>query len=153
MQEKQPVGWREWVYLPDFCAHPIKVKVDTGAKTSAIHAFFVEEFIRDKEAWVRFGLHPSQHSLEPECICEAKVKDKRTVTDSGGHKEDRFVIEAVLSIAGHTLITEMTLTNRETMLFRMLLGRNTLAGRFWVDPEASFLCGGTAEEAPAPHSP
>lgn len=148
MFDKECVGWREWVVMPDLTMTPVKAKVDTGAKTSAIHAFFVEEFSRDDGIWVRFGLHPTQKSLEPECICEAKVIDKRTVTDSGGHKEDRYVIETALSIGGHTVMTEMTLTNRETMLFRMLLGRNTLAGRFTVDPEASFLCGGNADTGP-----
>ena len=148
MDNKQCIGWREWVQLPDLTEYPVKAKVDTGAKTSAIHAFFVEEFIRDDVAWVRFGLHPTQKSLEPESICEARVADKRTVTDSGGHKEDRFVIETAVSIGGHTVLTEMTLTNRETMLFRMLLGRNTLSGRFMVDPQASFLCGGDADAAP-----
>ncbi|MDO3385268.1 RimK/LysX family protein [Gilvimarinus sp. SDUM040013] len=148
MSEKECIGWREWVLLPDLTATPIKAKVDTGAKTSAIHAFFVEEVIRDNTSWVRFGLHPKQKALDPECICEAKVLDKRTVTDSGGHKEDRFVIETAVNLGGHTVLTEMTLTNRETMLFRMLLGRNTMAGRFIVDPEASFLCGGDADSGP-----
>ncbi|MBU2887599.1 ATP-dependent zinc protease [Gilvimarinus agarilyticus] len=148
MHEKQSVGWREWVHLPDLVDCPVKAKIDTGAKTSAIHAFFVEEFSRDGEPWVRFGLHPMQKTLDPEYTCEAKVVETRRVTDSGGHQEERYVIETALRIGGHTLVTEMTLTNRETMLFRMLLGRNSLAGRFVVDPQASFLCGGDTDSGP-----
>ncbi|MDO3383554.1 ATP-dependent zinc protease family protein [Gilvimarinus algae] len=145
---KTCVGWREWVMFPDFGQFYVKAKVDTGAKTSALHAFFVEPFSRSGNDWVRFGLHPKQHSNEPEYICESPVLDRRTVTDSGGHKEERYVIETAISIAGNTLLTEMTLTNRETMLFRMLLGRNTLSGHFLVDPELSFLCGGDKTSAP-----
>ncbi|MCP8899388.1 ATP-dependent zinc protease [Gilvimarinus xylanilyticus] len=144
------VGWREWVCFPDFGGFHVKAKVDTGAKTSALHAFFVEPFTRDERQWVRFGLHPKQGTDEPEVICEAPVKDQRTVTDSGGHKEERYVIETAIQIDSSTHLTELTLTNRESMLFRMLLGRNTLAGHFQVDPEQSFLCGGSKENHEAP---
>jgi len=140
--QKTIIGWREWIALPDLAIPYIKAKVDTGAKTSALHAFYVESFERDGKPWVRFGVHPLQASLGQVIECEAPVKDVRRVTDSGGHAEMRPVIETTMVVQGEMRLIELTLTDRETMMFRMLLGRSALKRRFVVDSGKSFLLGG-----------
>ncbi|KJY97938.1 MULTISPECIES: ATP-dependent zinc protease family protein [Pseudoalteromonas] len=137
MTNKITVGWREWLALPELGIDKIKAKVDTGARTSCIHAFRVEEFIQDEQVWVRFWVHPIQDDNDTEIQCQAKVIDQRTVTDSGGHQEQRYVIQTQLLIGGQQWPIEATLTNRDTMKFRMLLGRTAMAGRIVVDPELS----------------
>lgn len=144
--QKAVIGWREWVSLPDLAIAHIKAKVDTGAKTSALHAFYVRPFERDGMPWVRFGVHPLQSSLEEVIECEAPVKDVRRVTDSGGHAELRPVIETTLVLQGETRLIELTLTDRENMMFRMLLGRSALKRRFVVDSGKSFLLGGNKSQ-------
>lgn len=133
------VGWREWVSLPELNIQRIKAKVDTGARTSALHAFSLEPFRENGKDRIAFELHPLQHNNEVVVRCVADIVDKRWVTDSGGHTEERFVIATPITIAGQTWSIEITLTERETMLFRMLLGRSALRKRFIVNPARSFV--------------
>ncbi|KAA0875674.1 ATP-dependent zinc protease family protein [Nitrincola tapanii] len=134
------VGWREWIALPDLGVAALKCKVDTGARTSALHAFSVKEFKRAGQRWVKFGLHPHQGSDE-EVWCEALVKDVRQVRDSGGHTTRRYFIETHVVIGKMQYLIELSLTRRDNMRFRMLLGREALKGRFYVDPARSYLMG------------
>jgi len=134
------IGWREWVSLPDLGIPRLKVKVDTGARTSALHAFSVEPYT-DEEGHdrVRFGMHPVQKDQQTVVYCDAPVKDRRVVRDSGGHETERFVIETTIQLGGHEFVAEVTLTDRDNMMFRMLLGRTAMKGRFAVDPQSSYL--------------
>ena len=138
---KISLGWREWVALPDLDISRIKAKVDTGARTSCLHTFRTEPYTQDGERRVRFWVHPVQNDMHQVVECDARVLDEREVSDSGGHKELRLVIETTLVLGGESWPVEMTLTNRDTMQFRMLIGLTAMAGRATVFPEASYLAG------------
>jgi len=135
------LGWREWVQLPELGLRNIKAKVDTGARTSALHAFEVEPFDNKGVTSVRFKIHPKQYDTDTVVVCTAILIDERMVRDSGGHREKRWVIETPVHIGRHVWSVECTLTARDDMLFRMLLGRSAIKNRAVVDPSRSYLVG------------
>jgi hypothetical protein len=134
------IGWREWVALPGLGLPAVKAKVDTGARTSSIHAFQVEAFVLRSTEMVRFRIHPLQFRKDIIVTCEAPIVDYRAVTDSGGHREKRFVIETDMKIGELFFPIELTLANRETMSHRMLIGRSAMK-HFMIDPPHEFLLG------------
>lgn len=140
MKERFSVGWREWVCLPDLNISGVKVKVDTGARTSSLHTCFIEPFDLDGHEMVRFGVQPVQKDASTVVVCESVISDYRRVTDSGGHREMRYVVETSVMLGGRIWPIEVTLADRTTMAFRMLLGRNALKG-MTVFPDRSFLHG------------
>ena len=139
-------GWREWVNLPEIGVPWIKAKIDTGAESSALHAYELEEFMRGDETWVRFSIHPWQRTDRDPHAVELPVFDRRTVRSSSGHAEERVVVRVPITLVGHTLIASVTLTNRDEMGFRMLIGREALRQGFVVDPAASYLGGRPPQE-------
>jgi ribosomal protein S6--L-glutamate ligase len=133
------VGWREWAQLPEFGVELIKVKIDTGAKTSAIHAFDISPFTYMGNDWVQFDIHPIQDNDLIIHTCACPLVDYRWITSSTGHRQRRFVIQTSLRIGGFSSRIEISLANRDEMGFRMLIGRNALKGDLLVDPNHSFL--------------
>ena len=136
---KPSIGWREWVSLPGLGVKKIKVKVDTGARTSALHAHNLELEEREDEQWVKFYVHPLQRTKASGVLCEARVLGRRTVRDSGGKEEERYVVESTVRLGDRDWPIEITLTSRDTMGFRMLLGRTAIRRRYLVDSGRSYL--------------
>lgn len=140
--ENIEIGWREWVSLPELNVPAIKAKIDTGAKTSSIHAFYLEPYKVGNIDYIKFKIHPLQKKKEIVIECNSPILDKRMVKDSGGHSEERFVISTPIKLGDLIIPAEITLTNREDMQFRMLLGRTTLNKfNINVNPKASYKLG------------
>lgn len=134
-------GWREWVRLGGIDVEWIKVKLDSGARTSAIHAFDIHEFSRDGEPWVRFSIHPYQRSREDSVDVELPIHDRRHVRSSTGHVQERYVVLMDVTLVERTVSAEVTLTGRDQMGFRMLIGREALRQGYLIDPRRSYLGG------------
>lgn len=136
------VGWREWLSLPELGIPAIKAKIDTGARTSAIHAYVLDTVIEDGREYACFKIHPMQKKLSVSIDCKAEIVDKRVVRDSGGHEEERYFINTLIQLGGRQWYSDFSLTNRDAMMFRMLLGRTALidAG-LQVEPSRSYVAG------------
>ena len=141
LQNKVILGCEEWCSFPELNIPIIKARVDSGAKTSALHAINIAPFIKDDQNWVKFDINPIQNNLKTVIHCEAPLVDKRIVKSSSGFREQRYVIQSNLKIGDDFWKIEMTLTNRDSMGFRMLLGREAMSGRVLVDPEQKYLLG------------
>ena len=140
-QEKIILGSEEWCSFPELGIPAIKARVDSGAKTSALHAINIAPFVKDDANWVKFDINPIQNNQKTVIHCQALLIDKRIVKSSSGFREQRYVIQSNIKIGSDLWAIEMTLTNRDSMGFRMLLGREAMSGRILVDPEQKYLLG------------
>lgn len=140
-QQLPIIGWRELLSLPDLGITQVKAKIDTGARSSALHAFDIETFEQNGKPMVRFKVHPYQRDTHRVAIAQAEVIDQRQVRNSGGQAQLRPVIQTTVELNSYTFLIELTLTNRDAMGFRMLLGRQAVRRRFLVDAGRSFLHG------------
>jgi hypothetical protein len=143
-ESKRPsrtLGWREWVGFPDHGVEWVKAKVDTGARTSSLHAFGLHRFTVDGRSWARFEIHPWQRSTADSVVVEVPIFDERLVRPSTGEPQLRPVVQMPVRIGDRVRSVELTLTRRDTMGFRMLLGRQALRGFYLVDPGRSYLGG------------
>ena len=145
-QNKIILGSEEWCSFPELGIPAIKARVDSGAKTSALHAINIVPFVKEGVNWVKFDINPIQNNLKTVIHCEALLIDKRIVKSSSGYREQRFVIQTKITIGEDSWAIEMTLTNRDSMGFRMLLGREAMSGRILVDPEQKYLLGQNSTE-------
>ncbi len=133
------VGALEVCSLPDLGIHNLEVRVDTGAKTSSLHADNVRKFIRKGRPWVSFDIHPDAYHVEDLIACESPLRDIRSIKSSNGQSEERYVIETPMLLGERTWVIELTLTNRAEMKFAMLLGRQGMSNQILVDPSQNFL--------------
>ena len=146
--ESTVIGWREWLALPDLGVPAIKAKIDTGARTSALHVVGLETLEVNNRSLARFRLHPLPRRTDVVLECQSEIIDRRWVSDSGGHREWRPVILSTVRLGGQQWPIEITLTDRDNMLFRMLLGRTAMTDRLIVDPSRSYLCGRRVRPSP-----
>ncbi len=135
------IGWREWVGLPELGVGRVKAKIDTGARSSSIHAFDVETYVDGDIERVRFSIHPMQKRDDVFVNADVPILERRHVRSSNGEVAERIVIRTPLEILRRHILIDLTLANRDAMGFRMLVGREAIRKRFLVDPAASFLAG------------
>lgn len=138
-KSKFVVGWREWAQLPELGISHIKVKIDTGAKTSSLHAFQLSTVKHSGQDYVKFDIHPIQDNDAMVYTCISPIVDYRWITSSSGHRQRRFIIETHLKIGEYSTLVQLSLANRDEMGFRMLIGRAALKKEILVDPAHSFL--------------
>jgi hypothetical protein len=132
------IGFREWIALPELKLPALKAKIDSGAKTSSLHAFDIKLIKKGGVSFVKFKVHPIQKNTDLIVECISPLIDRRVVTDSGGHKENRYVINTFIQMGAVKKMIQLTLTNRASMKYRMLLGREAL-NQFYIDPSQSYL--------------
>lgn len=140
MSDLRIIGWREWVALPELGIGRIKAKVDTGARSSSLHAYDIDVFSRGRRQYVRFVVHPVQRETRTTLHCVAELHEHRHVRSSSGHQEYRPIIRTLVELGGERWPIDLTLTTRDSMGFRMLLGREAIRGRFVVEAGRSYLC-------------
>ncbi|ETX12456.1 ribosomal protein S6 modification protein [Marinomonas ushuaiensis DSM 15871] len=140
-EPKMVIGSDEWCAFTSIEIPAIKARVDSGAKTSSMHAVNIQKFSHNDKQWVRFEVHPLQKNKKVTVHCEAPLIDQRVIKSSSGDKEQRPVIRIPLSLGGKSWEVEVTLTNRDSMGYRMLLGREAMNGRVLIDPEGQCLLG------------
>ena len=140
-KDKKLIGNQEWCALPELGILAIKARVDSGAKTSSVHAFNITTFVKDNLEWVSFEVHPVQRNDKILMRCECPVVDRRDVKSSSGESETRYVINTPISLDGQVWDIEMTLTDRDAMGYRMLLGREAMHGRLIIDPSKISILG------------
>ncbi|MDH5360954.1 MAG: 30S ribosomal protein S6--L-glutamate ligase [Gammaproteobacteria bacterium] len=145
-EEKIVVGSVEWCSYPGLGIPAIKARVDSGAKTSSIHAFNIQPFSRNGKPWVSFEVHPLQNNRRTVVRCEAPIEDRRAVKSSSGNSEKRYVIRTPLLLDDKEWMVEVTLANRDSMGHRMLLGREAMSGRLLVDPADSYCLGDKSKQ-------
>ncbi len=138
---KFEIGWREWVGLPGLNIPAVKAKVDTGARTSAIHAFGIQTFEVEGVEWVRFQVHPRQRAKLPTITCEARIYDRRAIRSSNGQVQTRIIIKTRLEIGGVSWPIELSLASRDELGFRLLIGRQGLRRKVMIDPARSYVTG------------
>ncbi len=146
------IGWREWLLLPDLGISRIKAKIDTGARSSSLHAYDIEQFEREGCSLVRFKVHPIQRQEQLEVSCIAEVHDIRSVRSSSGQATDRIVIQTRVSWLDQTWSIDLTLADRSQMGFRMLVGREAIRGRMLVEPGRSYFGGRPRRKNNSKHS-
>jgi ribosomal protein S6--L-glutamate ligase len=146
-QQKKIIGSEEWIRIPELNIPAVKARIDSGAKTSTLHAYNIQTFEDNGKEYVRFDVHPVQHNRRISVRCKAELVGRRVIKSSSGDRQKRYVIKTPITLGGETWDIEVTLTNRDNMGYRMLIGREAMRGRYIVDPEQKFVFGNLSIDA------